>query len=265
MIDPTSGHQTEINEYGPDGDRGRARGADGEGALPLQGRRDVRGLRARCRARCPRTSTRTWSASCAASTCSRRSTRPGRRCALGLPAEPNVVSPNQREAEAIVGHEFSDDEDLAAGAETLAEMGAESALIHYEDGCVARIRSAPGKPARTWRATLPRREVVSTVGSGDAFLAGFLSARYRTRVPRGLPGAGRGLRRGEHPALRRRRLRPRGRRGAVRQVRVEALESPSRDAETRVAWRPTRGVAFRHDSHAAADNLIVVDQPRTGG
>jgi 1-phosphofructokinase family hexose kinase len=101
----------------------------------------------------------------------------------GLAAEPAVVSPNVREAEQLVGHEFADDADLAAAAATIAEMGAETVLIHHEGGCVARVRTAPGRPARTFRATAPRQEAVSTVGSGDAFLAGYLSARYHQQTP----------------------------------------------------------------------------------
>ncbi len=182
VIDPTGGNQTEINEQGPtvtgaelevlvEKVRYLSKGAEMfavSGSLPREVPSDFYGSLIRELRR-----QHMFTALDA--------TGPALRA--GLAAEPNVVSPNQREAEMIVGHEFGDDEDLAAGAETLAEMGAESALIHYEDGCVARIRPAPGKPARTWRATLPRREVVSTVGSGDAFLAGYLSARYRTQSP----------------------------------------------------------------------------------
>ena len=94
------------------------------------------------------------------------------------------MSPNIREAEEIVGHEFSDEADLVAAAETLTHMGAESALIHHEDGCVARIRAADVKGGQGYVARLPRRtDVVSTVGSGDSFLAGYLSARYGRRPP----------------------------------------------------------------------------------
>jgi 1-phosphofructokinase/tagatose 6-phosphate kinase len=95
-----------------------------------------------------------------------------------------VVSPNVREAEEIVGHEFGDEEDMAAGVRTLAQMGAETALIHHEAGCVAHVRPTAGKRGHTYAARLPpRTDVVSTVGSGDAFLAGYLSARYGHQPP----------------------------------------------------------------------------------
>jgi 1-phosphofructokinase/tagatose 6-phosphate kinase len=101
-----------------------------------------------------------------------------------LQAEPRVVSPNVREAEEIVGHEFGDEDDMAAAAETLTQMGAEVAIIHHEDGCVAHDRTG-GKRGHAYRARLPRRtDIVSTVGSGDALLAGYVSARYNRQSMR---------------------------------------------------------------------------------
>ena len=76
-----------------------------------------------------------------------------------LTAEPGVVSPNVREAEEIVGHEFGDEDDMAAAARTLTQMGAETALIHHEDGCVAHVRSGEGKRGHTFAGppAAPRR------------------------------------------------------------------------------------------------------------
>jgi len=96
-----------------------------------------------------------------------------------LAAEPHLVSPNAREAEEIVGYEFSDDADLAVAAETLTGMGAACALVHQEDGCMARLREKTAKEGMTLRAHLPRREALSTVGSGDALLAGYLAGFVR--------------------------------------------------------------------------------------
>ncbi len=101
---------------------------------------------------------------------------PPLRAALG--SEPWLVSPNAREAEEVVGNEFSDDEDKAVGAEALCAMGARVALVHDEGGCVARVGDHDG-PGRTLSARIDvRSDVVSTVGSGDAFLAGFLAGTY---------------------------------------------------------------------------------------
>jgi fructose-1-phosphate kinase PfkB-like protein len=101
----------------------------------------------------------------------------------GLSGEPDVVSPNEREAEEIVGHEFHDDEDLLAGVLALADMGPRTALIHGSDGCIAAFEENGRRGARVLRARLSLRDVVSTVGSGDAFLAGFVSGVYRGTEP----------------------------------------------------------------------------------
>lgn len=183
VIDPTNNQQTEINEWGPavqeaelgvlrDKIRYLSRGADVfvlAGSLP----RDVpvdwyEGILRELRRENIVTAV--------------DASGPALRAALQ--ADPGVVSPNIREAEEIVGHEFADEDDMAAAASTLAQMGAETAIIHHEDGCVARVRSAADKRGRTYRARLPRREdVLSTVGSGDALLAGYLSGRYHHQTP----------------------------------------------------------------------------------
>lgn len=97
-----------------------------------------------------------------------------------LVGEPDIVSPNRREAEELVGYEFQDEADVASGAETIAQMGAKHVLIHDEEGCVARI--GEGRDTRTFRAHLPRiSEVAATVGSGDAFLAGYVASWIHAR------------------------------------------------------------------------------------
>lgn len=105
---------------------------------------------------------------------------PGPAMRGALPAEPWLVSPNIREAEEVVGNEFADDEDAAVGAETLCSLGARSALVHDERGCVARLPADDGGSGRiTLQARIDvRTDVVSTVGSGDAFLAGYLAGTY---------------------------------------------------------------------------------------
>jgi 1-phosphofructokinase family hexose kinase len=51
---------------------------------------------------------------------------------LAVEAEPYLVSPNLQEAEALVGHEFVDDEDLAVGLDEIADLGARNVLITLE-------------------------------------------------------------------------------------------------------------------------------------
>jgi 1-phosphofructokinase family hexose kinase len=99
---------------------------------------------------------------------------------LGVEAEPFLVSPNQVEAEALVGQEFHDDEDFLLALDRIAEMGARNVLITTETGCVALLREE--REAQRYRATAPALEPVSTVGSGDALLGGYLAARHNGRT-----------------------------------------------------------------------------------
>jgi len=99
-------------------------------------------------------------------------------------AEPAVVSPNVAEAEELVGHEFVDDDDLAYGIQQLGSMGAREAIMTTPDGCFACLR-AEGGGLQLLRARIEPGAVepVAAVGSGDAFLAGFVAARYRGAGP----------------------------------------------------------------------------------
>jgi fructose-1-phosphate kinase PfkB-like protein len=98
---------------------------------------------------------------------------------LGVEAEPHLVSPNQHEAESLVGQEFSDEEDFAMALETISEMGPRNVLISHEGGCYALLKEE--RKLRRYRASISRIEPVSPVGSGDVLLAGFLAARRAGR------------------------------------------------------------------------------------
>ncbi len=98
---------------------------------------------------------------------------------LGTQAEPFLVSPNEREAEGLVGQEFNDDDDFLAGLDAIAEAGARNVLITRESGCWALLRT--GREPRRYRALAPRVDPVSAVGSGDVLLAGFVAARFEGR------------------------------------------------------------------------------------
>ena len=100
---------------------------------------------------------------------------------LGLEAEPFLVSPNQREAEALVGQEFYEQQDFALALEHIAELGARNVLITNESGCYALLRE--GRKTRRYRAVAPQVEAVSTVGAGDVLLAAFIAALAAGRPP----------------------------------------------------------------------------------
>ncbi|MGH2957059.1 MAG: 1-phosphofructokinase family hexose kinase [Solirubrobacterales bacterium] len=99
----------------------------------------------------------------------------------GLRAAPAAVTPNAREAEGAVGHEFNDREDLLSGLHSLIELGAAEAMITRAEGCAASLLE--GEERRTYEVTAPALEPVASVGSGDAFLAGLVACRFDGRPP----------------------------------------------------------------------------------
>jgi len=173
VVDPTSGTQTEINEWGPkvtetelemllDKVRYLSRSAEAvvfAGSLP-------RGVGDGFYADAVRELNRRG-ARVALDT-------EGEPLRLGLEAEPWLVSPNQHEAEQLVGQELFDEEDFLMALDTIAELGARNVHITVEDGCFALGREE--RLVRRYRAVTPRLEPVSVVGAGDAFLAQWLNA-----------------------------------------------------------------------------------------
>jgi 1-phosphofructokinase/tagatose 6-phosphate kinase len=180
VIDPTSGEQTEINERGPEVSATEidrfvekllylAQGATIcvlAGSVP-QGV-DL-GVYARLVAELRR-----LGVLCVVDT-------DGELMRAALQAEPAVVAPNVGEAEEAVGHEFNDADDLALGVERLIEMGAGEAIITREAGCIAVVGQGPDR--RRYEVATPPLEAVSSVGSGDCFLAGYVAARYEGASP----------------------------------------------------------------------------------
>jgi 1-phosphofructokinase family hexose kinase len=96
-------------------------------------------------------------------------------------AEPDLVSPNELEAEELVGHEFAGEEERARVVGEIVALGPREAIMTLPDGCFAQVL-VDGQP-RLKRARIEPREPVAKSGSGDAFLAGYLAARYEGRAP----------------------------------------------------------------------------------
>jgi 1-phosphofructokinase family hexose kinase len=180
VVDPTGGTYTEINEWGPEVTPAEiktlleklhylARGADFvvlAGSLPRKvptsfyadairdlTRRDVRVVL----------------------------DSEGEPLQLGVEAGPFLVSPNQREAEQLVGQELEEDEDFLMALDAIAEMGARNVIVTLENGCFALLRS--GRKTHRFRALAPHVEPRSAVGSGDVLLAQFLAAVLEERSP----------------------------------------------------------------------------------
>jgi 1-phosphofructokinase family hexose kinase len=181
VVDPTSGLQTEINEYGPEV-------TAEEISILLEKIRYLSGAVSTVvfAGSLPRKVDNSFYADVIRDM-NRRKVRTvidaeGEPLRLSLAAEPTLVSPNQREAEALVGNEFQTDEDFQHGLSAIASMGAANVLVTLKTGCYALL--VEGKGRRTmYRAWIPRVEAVSAVGSGDALLAGFVSAQQAGRPP----------------------------------------------------------------------------------
>ena len=94
---------------------------------------------------------------------------------LGVEAEAFLVTPNQREAEGLVGQEFGDDEDYTMALDRIADMGARNVLITSDTRSFGLFRA--DRKRISFRADAPNVEPVSAVGSGDVLLAAFLAAR----------------------------------------------------------------------------------------
>ena len=184
VIDPTTGEQTEINERGPrvteqeielftDKLLYLAQGASVcvfAGSLPREVDVDVYARLIR--------ELKRLGVDCVVDT-------DGDPLRRAVRAEPDVISPNVLEAEELVGHEFNDEEDH----------------VHRRarDGRPRRARGDHDRARRLLRADGARGagrgaarstacgcaagsvEPRATVGSGDAFLAGFVARRYLGR------------------------------------------------------------------------------------
>jgi 1-phosphofructokinase family hexose kinase len=98
-------------------------------------------------------------------------------------AEPTIISPNVNEAEELVGHEFNDEEDMLFAIRELSQLGPREAIMTTPDGCFASLIADTGPVFYRARIDAGSVDPVATVGSGDAFLAGFVAARYEGKSP----------------------------------------------------------------------------------
>ncbi len=94
---------------------------------------------------------------------------------LGIEAEPFLVSPNQWEAEHVVGQELEDEDDYLMALDRISELGARNVHITQENGCYGLFRE--DRQTHRYRAAAPQVEPISVVGAGDVLLAQFLAAQ----------------------------------------------------------------------------------------
>ncbi|MDW5593964.1 1-phosphofructokinase family hexose kinase [Conexibacter stalactiti] len=180
VLDPTTGIQTEINERGPAvTDREMelfrdkllylAQGADicvFAGSLPRQVDTDIYGSMIK--------ELRKLGVTTIVDT-------DGEPLRHAVRAEPDVVSPNVIEAEELVGHEFNDDEDRMLAVAEIVEQGPREAIMTVPDGVFAKVTTDNGP--QLYRVRVEQQEARAAVGSGDAFLAGYVAARYTGGTP----------------------------------------------------------------------------------
>ncbi|MDQ2701082.1 MAG: 1-phosphofructokinase family hexose kinase [Actinomycetota bacterium] len=104
----------------------------------------------------------------------------GEAMSAGMRAGPHMITPNQLEAEELVGHEFETADIFEVLAE-LIELGPAEAAITLPNGCVAVVGEGPEQ--RMLEVTIDPLDPISTVGSGDAFVAGYMAALYDGQSP----------------------------------------------------------------------------------
>jgi 1-phosphofructokinase family hexose kinase len=178
VLDPTNGEQTEVNERGPQVSESEvetfaekllylARGA----AIVVFAGSIPRGVSPDIYARLIRELAQTGITTVIDTD--------GEPLRQAMRAEPDVVSPNVLEAEELVGQEFGDDEEIAV--REIVRLGAREAIMTMPDGCIAQVL-VDGNPT-LMRARIRPRESIAAVGSGDAFLAGYVAARYEGSSP----------------------------------------------------------------------------------
>lgn len=97
----------------------------------------------------------------------------------GLAAEPGLTVVDQREAEGLVGHEFSGEEDFLGALDEMARMGGQGIIVMHETGCYARLKA--GRAVSYHTASHDPVEPVSPLGTTDVFIAGYLNALLADR------------------------------------------------------------------------------------
>lgn len=105
----------------------------------------------------------------------------GDAMSAGMRAGPHMITPNQLEAEELVGHEFDGGDELFSVLSELIDLGPAEAAITLPNGCVAVVGEGPEQ--RMLEVTIDPLDPISTVGSGDAFVAGYMAALYDGQSP----------------------------------------------------------------------------------
>lgn len=103
---------------------------------------------------------------------------PALNAALAAPVLPDLIKPNIHELEAALGRRLQGDAEILAAARTLLERGARIVAVSQGERGALIVTDAGAVFARP-----PRVTVVSTVGAGDAMVAGLVSAHISGLSP----------------------------------------------------------------------------------
>jgi 1-phosphofructokinase len=102
----------------------------------------------------------------------------GPALAHGIAARPALAKPNRAEAEDLLDISIADDHGLAAAAQRILVLGAESVVISLGSAGALAV-----SPAGMWRARPPAIAARSTVGAGDAMVAALACGLVRALSP----------------------------------------------------------------------------------
>ncbi len=94
----------------------------------------------------------------------------GEALAEGLRAKPFLVKPNAHELERLLRRKLRTEADICKAIHEVQKMGAENVVVSLgAEGAIALTRDG-----KCFRVAGPKVKVVSTVGAGDAFVAGLI-------------------------------------------------------------------------------------------
>ena len=105
----------------------------------------------------------------------------GQAMSAGIKAGPSMITPNRVEAEELIGREVESRVELAEALTELTALGSAEAAVTLPEGCLAIV--GDGAERRVLEATIDPLEPISRGGSGDAFVAGYVSALYDGHGP----------------------------------------------------------------------------------
>jgi 1-phosphofructokinase family hexose kinase len=98
----------------------------------------------------------------------------GAALAEGIKAKPFMIKPNRAEAERLIGKSFTTKNDVYFGALSIAEMGIPLVIIS-----MGKLGAVAAYEGYVYDVSSPKVRAVSTIGSGDSFVAGVVAALDR--------------------------------------------------------------------------------------